>query len=192
MSDILIRIADILAFPCRIFARLAGLMLFVLTGVIMYDVIGRQFFDTGSVFLVELEWHMHGLIVMLAFGYAFLKDGHVRIDVFSGSFPRRTRIWIDMFAILFFLTPFCAAMIWFGWDYVGRAYDRGTGSPIGGLPHRFIVFSLVPLAGVMTLLGGYAVFLRCIVSLMDPERYPTPFERDPVDLSDGPDMAARS
>ncbi|MEO1104381.1 MAG: TRAP transporter small permease subunit, partial [Pseudomonadota bacterium] len=88
------------------FAFACGVLLFVLAGVIMYDVIGRQFFATGSFALQELQWHLHGAIAVLAFGYAYLKDAHVRIDVFATKLQGRTRLKIEVAAILLFLVPF--------------------------------------------------------------------------------------
>ena len=67
MNSLLI-VARYLAFPSHIFARVAGYLLLVLTLVIMYDVVGRKFFNTGSFKLQELEWHLHGAISMLAPG----------------------------------------------------------------------------------------------------------------------------
>jgi hypothetical protein len=76
--ETLLRIAHIVALPCHLFARLAGFMLLILTAVIMYDVIGRRFFNTGSFVVSDLKWHLHGAIAILCFGYAYVRDAHVQ------------------------------------------------------------------------------------------------------------------
>ena len=53
----MLALAHILDRICVYAARFAGLLLLILTAVIIYDVIGRKFFNTGSVALHELEWH---------------------------------------------------------------------------------------------------------------------------------------
>jgi TRAP-type mannitol/chloroaromatic compound transport system permease small subunit len=171
-------LAALLAFPCRLFAALCGIALFVLAGVIVYDVVGRNYFDTNSVMLQELQWHLHGAIAVLAFGYAYLKDAHVRIDVFAGRFEKRFRLRLEIAVILLFLVPFMIAVAWYGADFAWRSFDRGEGSPGGmGLPHRFVIKSAVPLSAVLAILGGLSVALRAWVALKRPDLLADPFER---------------
>ncbi|MEM7695046.1 MAG: TRAP transporter small permease subunit [Pseudomonadota bacterium] len=174
----LLRIADVLAIPCRAFAVLCGALLFVLAAVILYDVIGRRFFATGSFMLQELEWHLHGAIAVLAFGYAYLKDAHVRIDVFALNLSNRTRLWIEVFAVLLFLVPFMTFVAIYGYEFAERAFVRGEGSPGGiGLSNRWIIKAAVPASAVLTICGGLSVALRAIVALRAPHLIETPFER---------------
>lgn len=172
-------VAAWLAWPCRVFAVLCGVLLFVLAAVILYDVIGRQYFDTNSVVLQELQWHLHGAIAVLAFGYAYLKDAHVRIDVFALKMNGRLRLKIEIAAIFLFLVPFMVFVAWYGFQFAERAYVRGEGSPGGiGLPDRWIIKSAVPLSAILAMCGGIAVALRAIVVLKRPDLLETPFERD--------------
>lgn len=172
-------LASILAWPCRVFAAACGVMLFVLAAVIVYDVIGRRFFATGSVALQELEWHLHGAIAVLAFGYAYLKDAHVRIDVFALKLDGRTRLKLEIAAILLFLVPFMIFVTWYGTEFAWRSYVRGEGSTGGlGLPHRWIIKSAVPVSAVLAIMGGLAVALRAWVALKRPDLLADPFERD--------------
>jgi TRAP-type mannitol/chloroaromatic compound transport system permease small subunit len=171
-------IARGLAWPCIAVARVLGLLLLVLTAVILYDVIGRRFFATGSILLQELEWHLHGAIAILGFGYAYLQNAHVRIDVFATRLSDRFRLKLELFAIFAFLVPFMALLIWMGSDFTWRSYSRGEGSPGGlGLPHRFIIKSAVPLAALLTIMGALAVALRIIASLKGEGRLGEPWER---------------
>lgn len=154
-------LSRILAWPCRAAAALCGAMLLILTAVILYDVIGRRFFDTGSFVLQELEWHLHGAIAVLGFGYAYVKDAHVRIDLLAEVIGRRPRLWLELGAILLFLMPFMALLFWFGLEFTMRAYTRGEGAPGGlGLPNRWIIKSAIPASALLTMLGALSVALR--------------------------------
>ncbi len=167
-----------LAVPCRWFAGFAGALLLVLAAVIIYDVIGRRFFATGSFKLQELEGHLHGGIAVLAFGYAYLKDAHVRIDIFVDRIGERRRLWMEFFAICLFLLPFMALLFWFGYDFAERAFVRGETSSGGvGLTNRWIIKSAIPLAALLTILGGLSVALRCLAALFRPDLCSDPFER---------------
>lgn len=175
----LLTFAALAAWPCRVFAALCGVLLFVLTAVILYDVIGRRYYDTGSVLLQELQWHLHGAIAVLAFGYAYLKDAHVRIDVFASSLAGRVRLSIEIAAILLCLVPFMGLLAWWGFDFAARAFVRGEGSVGGlGLPERWIIKSAIPASAILAMLGGLAVAARAFVALRRPERLADPFERD--------------
>ncbi len=162
-------VADALAQPCRIAAALCGWLLIVLMGVILYDVIGRRFMSTGSFKLQELEWHLHGAIAVSCFGYTYIENAHVRIDVLSQRLRERTRLWIEIAAIVLFLLPFMALLTWYGTDFAWRSFERGEGSAGGvGLEHRWIIKSTIPLGAVLTMLGGLSVLLRSVSMLRTP------------------------
>ena len=185
----LVRLADLIALPCHVFARLAGLLLLVLTAVIIYDVIGRRFFNTGSFVVADLKWHLHGAIAILCFGYAYLRDAHVRIDVFVHRMTRRFRLHLEFWAIVLFVFPFCAMLFWFGYDFAERAYARSEGAVGGmGLPHRWVIKAAIPLSAILTALGALSVALRIRVALARPDLLDDPFDRDdpplPVGLQD--------
>src|SRR3546814_16132272 len=70
----------------------ALVMLPLLIAVSVYDIVGRQFYNTGSPRLQELEWPLFLGLVMASIGYAYLRDAHVRIDVLRDRFSDRTKI----------------------------------------------------------------------------------------------------
>lgn len=162
----MLAIATVLERLCVCAARLAGLLLLVLTAVIIYDVIGRRFFNTGSVALQELEWHLHGAIAVMGFGYAYTRNAHVRIDIFRQRFSRRFAMKLEIAGIALLLTPFLLAVIWYGYDFTHRSFVRGEGSSGGlGLDRRWIIKSAVPLSAVIALAGAWSVALRAAAVL---------------------------
>ena len=151
-------------------ARFAGLLLLVLTGVILYDIIGRQFFNTGSVALQELEWHLHGAIAVLGFGYGYTRDAHVRIDIVYQSFSDTFKLKLEVAGIALLLTPFLVFLFWFGFDFAFRAFVRNEGSAGGlGLDYRWIIKSAVPLSALLALCGAWSVALRALSMLRGDE-----------------------
>ncbi len=162
----MLKLAHILERICVYAARLAGLLLFVLMAVILYDVIGRKFFNTGSVALAELEWHIHGAIALLGFGYAYTRDAHVRIDIFHQNFSDRFKLKLEVVGIIFLLTPFLLVVLWYGFEFAQRSFVRGEGSSGGlGLDHRWIIKSAVPLSALLALFGAWSVLLRAVATL---------------------------
>jgi len=162
----MLRGAKIFERVCTYAARFAGLLLLVLTAVIIYDVIGRRFINTGSVALQELQWHLHGAIAVLGFGYAYTRNAHVRIDIFHQNFSERLKLRLEVAGIALLLTPFLLTVMWFGYDFAMRAFVRGEGSSGGlGLDHRWIIKSAVPLSALIALMGAWSVALRAIATL---------------------------
>lgn len=162
----MLKFAYILDRICVYAARFAGLLLLILTAVILYDVIGRRFFNTGSVALQDLEWHLHGAIAVLGFGYTYTRNAHVRIDIFHHSFSTRLKLWLEIAGIMLLLMPFLLVLLWYGFDFALRAFQRGEGSSGGlGLNHRWIIKSAVPLSALLALFGAWSVMIRAIATL---------------------------
>ncbi|MEX0339219.1 MAG: TRAP transporter small permease subunit [Arenibacterium sp.] len=173
----LLKISGIFHVICTYFARFVGWLLLVLTAVILYDVIGRKFFATGSFKLQELEWHLHGAIAMLGFGYAYIRNAHVRIDIFAGLMSCRFKLKLEIAGIVLFLVPFMLLVAWFGFEFAERAYQRGETSNGGlGLSHRWIIKSVIPLSAILSILGGLSVAIRCLAALRHPGRFDNPLE----------------
>jgi TRAP-type mannitol/chloroaromatic compound transport system permease small subunit len=171
-----LKLADALTRLCDWAARIAALLLFVLVGVIIYDVIGRKFFATGSFRLQELEWHLHGVIAVFAFGYAYTRNAHVRIDVLADRMSDRFRLWLEFWVILLLVIPFFAFIVWYGYEFAERAFIRGEGANGGrGVPHRWVIKSVVPLSALLTIAGCAAVAIRILAVLKRPDLITTPF-----------------
>ncbi len=165
-----LKIAAALTWLCDWAARLAAVLLFVLVGVIIYDVIGRKFFSTGSFVLQELEWHIHGVIAMFALGYAYTRNAHVRIDVLAPRMRDRFRLWMEFWVIVLLVIPFFLLIVWYGYEFALRAFERGEGANGGrGLPHRWVIKSVVPISALITISGCTAVALRILVVLRRPD-----------------------
>ncbi|MCB1440917.1 MAG: TRAP transporter small permease subunit [Nitratireductor sp.] len=171
-----LRFASALIRLCEWAARLAAVVMVVLVFIIMYDVIGRKFFATGSFVLQELEWHLHGLVATFAFGYAYSRNAIVRIDVLADRMNARFRLWLEFWVILLLVIPFFAFVLWYGYEFALRAYERGEGANGGrGLPHRWIVKSLVPVSAALTIAGCTAVAIRILAVLKRPDLLSDPF-----------------
>ncbi|MHC5654009.1 TRAP transporter small permease subunit [Stappia sp.] len=173
------RLASLFAALPRGAHAIGSWMLLILAFVIGYDVLGRKFYDTGSIMLQDLEWHLHGAALMLGLGAAYLRDAHVRVDLFREGFSRKSKLWLEVFGIVFFLIPYASVLFWFSIDYVLRAYASGEGSVSGaGLAHRWIIKSFLTAGFALVVLSAIAVLLRAIDCLRDPEGTSMPFVED--------------
>ena len=162
-------------------ARLAAVVMVLLIFVIIYDVIGRKFFATGSIMLQELEWHLHGVVALFCIGFAYTRDAIVRIDVLADRMNARFRLWMEFWVLLLLVVPFLLIIVWFGYEFAERAFVRGEGANGGrGLPYRWIIKSVVPLSGAITICACTAVMIRIIAVLKRPDLRSSAFEKAPL------------
>jgi len=141
--------------------------------LVSYDVTMRYFFQSGSVALQELEWHLFSLIFLLGAAYTFKHDDHVRLDLLYQSkyMNEYRRAWVNFLGGVLFLMPFCLLIIITSWPFVAQSYLHMEGSPDpGGLTYRWILKSSIPLGFALLLLQGIAEIIKNLLFIMDKHR----------------------
>ena len=92
---------------------------------------------------LEIQWYLFGLIFFSCSGYTLLRNEHIRIDVVSCKFSKRTQTWFDIFGLLFFLMPMAVAILVLSWPVFVHAIQSGEMSNSeGGLivwPARLMI-----------------------------------------------------
>ena len=119
------------------------------------NAISRKAFDLSSNAWLEIQWYLFAAVFMLAAGYTYLKNEHVRIDVLSGRLSARGRTWIDLFGIVFFLMPWVVLMLYLGIPFFHQAFVSGEMSSNAGGLIRWPAYLLIPVG--VALLGLQAL-----------------------------------
>ena len=89
----------------------------------------------------------------------------MRVDILYAKFSDRAKIWVDLASALL-CVALCILVIWFSLHYVQQAYVIDEGSPDpGGLPHRYLLKSLIPIGFTLLLLQGIASAIASIEKL---------------------------
>ena len=115
----------------------------------------RKAFDTSSNAYLEIQWYLFAAVFLLAAGYTMMRQEHVKIDVISGRFSKRTQIWIDIIGLVAFVLPLVYTVIHLSLPLVIRAYVMNEYSSNAGGLIRWPVFALLPLG--FALLGIQAI-----------------------------------
>jgi TRAP-type mannitol/chloroaromatic compound transport system permease small subunit len=102
---------------------------------------------------------------LLASGYTLLNGEHVKIDVISHRLSKRAQIWIDIFGFVVFLTPVCAAVLFFGIPFFLQGYRSGEMSSNAGGLIRWPVYLMMPLGFALLLLQGWSELIKRIAFL---------------------------
>ncbi|HEU5435422.1 MAG TPA: TRAP transporter small permease subunit [Telluria sp.] len=125
----------------------------------------RYTFKMSSNAWLEVQWYLFAAVFMLASAYTLRRDEHVRIDVITGHFSKRTQVWIDLAGYLLFLLPVCLLIFYYGIPFFRYSLLTGeTSSSAGGLivwPAKL----LVPVGFFLLLLQGVSEIIKRIAYL---------------------------
>ena len=129
------------------------------------NAIMRKAFNLSSNAYLEVQWYLFAAVFMLAAGYVFLHNGHVRIDFISGRLSKRTNAIIDALGIVIFTIPLCVILIDLSWPYFMRAYVSGEMSENAGGLIRWPVLLLIPLGFAILLLQSLSELIKRVAFL---------------------------
>jgi len=163
MSIILLKIAATIDSISEWTGRLVSWLIVLMALVVGYDVAMRYLFQSGSVALQELEWHIFALIFLLGAAYTLKHDDHVRVDLCYRSrwMTRKRRAWVDFLGAVLFLLPFCLLIINGSLPFVVNAWSMSEISPDpGGLPARWLLKAAIPFGFALLFLQGIALIIR--------------------------------
>ena len=146
--------------------KTAALLVLALVGLVVYDAFSRYLFNSGSVALQELEWHLFDLIFLLGIAYTLKHDKHVRVDLFYHRYPPRVKAWVNLTGTLLLVVPLSAFIAYWGIDFTQMAYDMDESSPNpGGLPYRFLIKGAISFAFFLVLLQSLSEVVKQLHNL---------------------------
>ena len=169
--------------------RAAAWLLIPMMLVIIVDVITRKFglLNTAQDFLMnrgmtgpadfvdtyltstkfqELEWHLHAALFLLCLGFGYVKNSHVRIEIVREKFDVRTKSWLEVTGIIFFIVPYTYLLFRYGFNFAERSFNLNeVSSALTGLSHRWIIKSFVPIGMLLLFVAAMGVLFRNLVFL---------------------------
>lgn len=137
------------------------------------NAIVRKAFSVSSNAYLEVQWYLFAAAFLLAAGYTLLNGEHVKIDVISSRLSKRAQIGIDIFGFVFFLTPVCLAVLWYGVPFFLKGFHSGEMSSNAGGLIRWPVFLMMPLGFFLLLLQGWSELIKRIAFLQGLIEDPT-------------------
>ena len=142
---------------------IAGLLNLLMLINVFYDSIMRYFFNSGSIALQEMEWHLFAMVFLFGIAYALKEDGHVRVDILYDRFPPRWKDVVNIGGVLLLLLPLSVLVIEGSFWYVNEAFTSGeiSGDP-GGLTHRWLIKIVIPASFVFLIVSATGFVLHNI------------------------------
>lgn len=159
--------------------KFGSLLILALIAVTVFDVVTRKIDFLGRLILEsplseflsptkmqELEWHLHASIFLLGFGFAYLSNAHVRVDLFRETLAPRKQMIVELLGLCLLALPYVGVLIYFSWDFVHSSYvQQETSVAMTGLPYRWIIKSVFLAGMVLLCLSIISTILRVIIIL---------------------------
>ncbi|WP_174377773.1 TRAP transporter small permease subunit [Sulfurospirillum arcachonense] len=159
--------------------NITGILMVLMMINVFFDVIMRYFFNTGSIGMQEMEWHLFSIVFLLGVSYSLKEDGHVRVDVIYDNLNYKKKAIINIVGTFIFLIPF-ALLIGFGsLEFVQESFQTAeiSGDP-GGLTHRWIIKSFVPASMVLLCIVAVGFIIKNINMYLGLHGHPHDFKED--------------
>lgn len=181
MQRFLFLIDNISAWSGKIFAWL----IVALTAVVCYDVFARYIFRAPTNWAFDTSYILYGALFMMAGAYTLSRNGHVRGDVLYGSFPPRLQAGLDLTLYIVFFIPGIVALTYSGIDFAQMSWRLNEHSSLtSGGPPLYHFKSLIPIAGALVLLQGFAEIIRAIQCLKTGQWPPRAHDVEEVDVEE--------
>ena len=126
----------------------------------------RYTFNLSSNAWLELQWYLFAAVFLLCAGHTLLHNEHIRIDVLSSRFTRRTQVWIDVFGTMFFLLPMAFIIMWMSWPIFMNAFHSNEVSSNAGDLVRWPARLLIPVGFFLLSAQGISELIKRIGFLM--------------------------
>jgi TRAP-type mannitol/chloroaromatic compound transport system permease small subunit len=145
-------------------------LIVVLMTIVCVEVFKRYILNAPTAWIFDANNMMYGTLFMLAGAYALAQNAHVRGDFLYGSMKPRTQAALDLVLYIAFFLPGIAALIYAGYHFADNSWRIGEHSSVMAEgPPIYPFKTVIPIAGALILLQGFAEIVRCVVCLRTGE-----------------------
>jgi TRAP-type mannitol/chloroaromatic compound transport system permease small subunit len=141
-------------------------LILILTLAMSYEVFVRYALSAPTTWAFDFSYIMYGALFLMSGAYALAQNAHVRGDFMYRKWRPRVQASIDLVLYFLFFLPGISALVYAGWSYAERSIMQREVSIFSpaGIP-VFPLKALIPLAGLMLLIQGFAEIIRCIICI---------------------------
>lgn len=141
--------------------KIVGWLIFPMVASLVYEVFARYLFNAPTIWAYDMTYMLYGSFFMLGAAFTLQRKGHIRTDMFYGSWSPRRQGLMDAICYVLFFFPGMIVLMVVTWDFFMVSW--GQGERAVSSPWMPVVY---PLKGAMFLgilllvLQGFAEFLR--------------------------------
>jgi TRAP-type mannitol/chloroaromatic compound transport system permease small subunit len=176
LLSLLLRKVDHMTTTQRLLYRIDGIstwagkamawLIIALMLLVCAEVFKRYILNMPTAWIFDASNMLYGTLFMMCGAYTLAQNGHVRGDFLYSSMRPRTQAALDLALYILFFLPGIAALLYAGWDYAGDSWRIREHSNItANGPPVYQFKTVIPIAGALVLLQGFAEIVRSIVCL---------------------------
>jgi TRAP-type mannitol/chloroaromatic compound transport system permease small subunit len=152
------------------FGKTAAWLIIVLMLVVCVEVFKRYIMNMPTAWIFDLDNMLYGTLFMLCGAYTLAQNAHVRGDFLYSSMKPRMQAGLDLVLYIVFFIPGIAALIYAGYTFAVDSWLINEHSNVtANGPPVYQFKAMIPLAGALVMLQGFAEILRCVVCLRTGE-----------------------
>ncbi|MFZ4650183.1 MAG: TRAP transporter small permease subunit [Rubrivivax sp.] len=125
----------------------------------------RYAFDKSSNGMLEIQWYMFAVCVMLGASQVLRVNEHVRVDLLYGRLSGRGQAILDLIGMCVFLIPVMAVMVYYSFPLFLRMYATGEMSSNAGGLIRWPAMLMLPLGFSLLILQGLSEIIKRVAWL---------------------------
>ena len=141
------------------------------------NALSRYLFSASSNAWLEIQWYLFSGIFLLGAAHTLRVNEHVRVDLIYSHVSNRTRLWIDVFGIVFFLMPATIILVDMTWPFFLDSWVRNEESNNAGGLIRWPVKALLPIGFLMLSIQGISELIKRVAALMGRIELETRYDR---------------
>jgi TRAP-type mannitol/chloroaromatic compound transport system permease small subunit len=146
--------------------KAAAWLIMGLMTLVCVEVFKRYIMNMPTAWIFDASNMLYGTLFMLCGAYTLAQNGHVRGDFLYSSMRPRTQAALDLVLYIAFFLPGIAALVYAGWDYAGDSWRiREHSNVTADGPPVYHFKAMIPLAGALLLLQGFAEIMRAVICL---------------------------
>jgi TRAP-type mannitol/chloroaromatic compound transport system permease small subunit len=135
--------------------KIIALLILPMVASLVYEVIGRYFFNRPTIWASDLSTILYGGFFMLGAAYALQRQQHIRTDFIYEKWSIRTRGLVDSILYILLYFPGLGIFMWVGWEYAWTStmlQERIVTSP--WMPIIWPLKLTMPIATILLLIQG--------------------------------------
>jgi TRAP-type mannitol/chloroaromatic compound transport system permease small subunit len=145
-------------------------LIIVLMLVVCIEVFKRYIINSPDAWIFDIDNMLYGTLFMLCGAYTLAQNAHVRGDFLYSSMRPRMQASLDVVLYIVFFIPGIAALIYSGYVFGLESWHINEHSNVTANGPPVYQFKMViPLAGILVMLQGFAEIVRCVVCLKTGE-----------------------
>jgi len=152
----------------KLLGTLTAIIMILVMLNVFTDVVLRYFFNTGSIALQEMEWHLFAVMFLFGISYALNDEEHVRVDFIYDTLSKKRKAMINIIGTIVMLMPLAVLITYGSYEFVIDSFTMAEISEDpGGLTHRWIIKAMIPLSFTVLFISAIGYILKNILILKE-------------------------